>query len=363
MGTVKLENIKKVFGKKTVAVHSCNLEIAEGEFLVLLGPSGCGKTTIMRMIAGLEEVTEGKVYLDGKDITDLDPRFRNIGMVFQNYAMWPHMTIRENIEFPLKLKKLPKKKRNEIIERVAKMTEIEPYMDRYINQLSGGQRQRAAVARAVAYEPKIFLMDEPLSALDAKLRESMRTDLKEIQRMSGTTTIFVTHDQAEALSLADRIVVMKMGEIMQIGTPDDVYSDCENMFIADFIGTPPTNFFDVKINAKEDSCEIINKEFKFEYTGKSLKGLKEYDGKDVVLGVRPEDLILTNEPEKAFISLECGIVEPQGSYKVVVLYINDKKMKMVVAGDRNVKHGDLIHVGYKKNKIMMFDKETELRIR
>ena len=363
MGTVKLENIKKVYGKNTVAVHSCNLEIAESEFLVLLGPSGCGKTTIMRMIAGLEEVTEGRVYLDGKDITDLEPRFRNIGMVFQNYAMWPHMTIRQNIEFPLKLKKMPKEEREEILAKVAKMTAIEPYMDRYVSQLSGGQRQRAAVARAVAYEPKIFLMDEPLSALDAKLRESMRTDLKEIQRMSGTTTVFVTHDQAEALSLADRIVVMKMGEIMQIGTPDEVYNDCESMFIADFIGTPPTNFFDVKIKANENSCDIINKEFKFEYTGKNLKGLKEYDGNEVVMGIRPEDMTLTSDAEKAFISLKCGVVEPQGSYKVVLLYINDKKVKMVVNGDRHVNHGDFIHIGYKKNKIMLFNKETENRIR
>jgi multiple sugar transport system ATP-binding protein len=363
MGTVKIVDLKKVYDKNVVAVEKANLEIAEGEFLVLLGPSGCGKTTIMRMIAGLEEVTEGKVYLDGKDITNLNPRHRNIGMVFQRYAMWPHMTIRENIAFPLKLKKYPKKKINDIIARVAKMTEIEPYLDRHISQLSGGQCQRAAVARAVAYEPKIFLMDEPLSALDAKLRESMRTDLKVIQRKSGTTTIFVTHDQAEALSLADRIVVMKMGEIMQIGTPDEVYNDCENMFIADFIGTPPTNFFDVKIKANEDSCTIINKEFKFEYTGKHLNGLKKYDDKDVVLGIRPEDMTLAADIEKSFISLKCGVVEPQGSYKVVVLYINDKKVKMVITGDRHVTQGELIHVGYKKNKIMLFDKETESRIR
>ena len=363
MGTVKLVDLKKVYGKKTVAVHSCNLEIGEGEFLVLLGPSGCGKTTIMRMIAGLEEVTEGRVYLDGKDITELDPRFRNIGMVFQNYAMWPHMTIRENIEFPLKLKKMPKAKRAEIIAKVAKMTAIEDYLDRYVSQLSGGQRQRAAVARAVAYEPKIFLMDEPLSALDAKLRESMRTDLKEIQRASGTTTVFVTHDQAEALSLADRIVVMKMGEIVQIGTPDEVYDDCNSVFIADFIGTPPTNFFDVKIKENDSSCEVVNDEFKFDYTGKDLSALKAHDGKEVLLGIRPENMVIVDDSKDAFISIKCGLVEPQGAFKVVVIYINNKKMKMVVEGDRKIKRDDLIHIAYKGDKIMFFDKETELRIK
>ncbi len=363
MGTVKLVDLKKVYDKNVVAVEKANLEIAEGEFLVLLGPSGCGKTTIMRMIAGLEEVTEGKVYLDGKDITNLEPRHRNIGMVFQRYAMWPHMTIRENIAFPLKLKKYPKKKINETIDRVAKMTAIEPYLDRHINQLSGGQCQRAAVARAVAYEPKIFLMDEPLSALDAKIRESMRTDLKEIQRKSGTTTIFVTHDQAEALSLADRIVVMKMGEIMQIGTPEEVYDDCEHMFIADFIGTPPTNFFDAKVKVSKNGCKLINEDFKIEYTGKYVESLKAYDDKEVVLGIRPENMTLATEAEKSFISLKCGVVEPQGAFKVIVIYINNKKVKMVVNGDRKVKQGDLIHIGYKKNKIMLFDKETQKRIR
>ena len=364
MSTVKLTNLTKKFSNKVTAVDNVSLQIDDGEFLVLLGPSGCGKTTIMRMIAGLEEVTDGSVHLDGKDITHIDARYRNIGMVFQRYAIWPHMTIRENITFPLKLKKYSKDKINKIVEKVAKMTEIGPYLDRYVGQLSGGQCQRAAVARAVAYEPKIYLMDEPLSALDAKLRESMRTDLKEIQRESGITTIFVTHDQAEALSLADRIVVMKDGIIMQIGTPKQVYDDCDNMFIADFIGTPPTNFFDGKIKFSGEKCRILNREFEFDYNSKALKGLKKYDGKEVTLGIRPENMVVKNKiQEDSIISVKCSVVEPQGSHEIVVVHINNKKIKLVISDNKNIKRNDDVYISFINKRIMFFDKETGERIR
>ena len=318
----------------------------------------------MRMIAGLEEVSEGNIYIDKKEISHLEPRFRDIGMVFQNYAIWPHMSVRENIMFPLKLKKYSKDEIEKTIERVAEMTDISQYLDRYPSQLSGGQKQRVAVARAVAVSPKVFLMDEPLSALDAKLRESMRTELKRIQRETGATTIFVTHDQAEAMSIADRIVVMKDGEIMQVGTPDEIYNNCENLFIADFIGTPPTNFLDANVNFIDGNCHIKTAVFDIVYSGIETEALKNYDGKTITLGVRPENLIISNDEEVDF-NLNCMLVEPQGSYKVIISTHEEggKRFKLVVPQEVSVNSGDKMSINFKDRKIMLFDKETENRIR
>jgi len=364
MGQVRLNNLTKIYGKDVKAVKDIDLEIRDGEFLVLLGPSGCGKTTTMRMIAGLEDVSGGEIFLDGSEISHLEPRHRDIGMVFQNYALWPHMTVKENITFPLKLKKMPKAEQEEMVKKVAKITDIEQYLDRFPTQLSGGQKQRVAVARAVAVEPKVFLMDEPLSALDAKLRESMRTDLKQIQRETKATTIFVTHDQAEAMSMADRIVVMRDGEIMQVGTPAEVYNDCENVFIADFIGTPPTNFLNAKVEFKGEKCYIQTDIFKTLYEGSEKASLKRYDGKEVILGVRPENLLLVNDEEKDF-DLDCLLVEPQGSFKVVISTYeeNGKRFKVVVPGDVEVDSSKKLNIKFKDKRIMLFDKNTEMRIK
>ena len=217
MATLTLENVTKQFGKKVIAVKNFNLEVQDREFLVLLGPSGCGKTTAMRMVAGLEEVTGGRIFIGDRDVTDLPPRKRNISMIFQNYAVWPHMTVYDNIAYALKLKRMSKAEIDKIVKEVAAMTSIEMLLDRYPSQLSGGQQQRVAVTRAIAVRPEIFLMDEPLSNLDAKLRVSMRTELKAIHNKTDATTVFVTHDQSEAMSMADRIVVMKDGEVIQVG--------------------------------------------------------------------------------------------------------------------------------------------------
>ena len=362
MGTVKLENIEKTYPNGFVAVEKSSLEIKDGEFLVLLGPSGCGKTTTMRMIAGLEEVTAGKVFIGNEEVTHTPIQKRNVGMVFQNYAVWPHMTVYDNIAFPLKLKGFSKKEIKEQIDRVSVMTDITQYLDRYPTQLSGGQRQRVAVARAVAYQPRVFLMDEPLSALDAKLRESMRTELKQIQRKLKATTVFVTHDQAEAMSMADRIVVMNKGKIVQIGTPEQVYNDCNNLFIADFIGTPPTNFIDVKIKQKENKTIIEHADFDFQVDKNKIKNIDKYINKEVILGVRPEDMEL-GEDTNATLNLNLVLVEPQGNYKVVVCELIGKKVKIVVPSDIPIPKEKKLPVNFKMNKIMLFDKETEERIR
>jgi multiple sugar transport system ATP-binding protein len=238
MATLTLKNVTKRFGKKVVAVNDFSLQVPDREFLVLLGPSGCGKTTTMRMVAGLEEVTYGTILIDGVDVTDLPPRKRDVSMVFQNYAVWPHMTVYENIAYALKLKRMDKKTIAKTVKEAAEMTKIAELLNRYPSQLSGGQQQRVAVARAIAVKPKLFLLDEPLSNLDAKLRVATRTELKAIHDKTEATTVFVTHDQSEAMSLADRIAIMKDGEIVQIGTPEEVYDESVSLFVADFIGTP-----------------------------------------------------------------------------------------------------------------------------
>ena len=246
MATLELIDLAKRYPKNIWGVKKMDLEVKDKEFIVLLGPSGCGKTTTMRMVAGLEEVTKGTILLDGRDITDIQPHHRNVSMVFQNYAIWPHMTVYENIAFPLKLNKIPGSEIKQRVQETADMVKIGELLKRLPGQLSGGQQQRVALARALAVKPRLFLMDEPLSNLDAKLRVVMRTELKAIHQQTEASSIFVTHDQSEAMSMADRIVIMKDGVIVQIGTPDDVYFRSANMFVAGFIGTPPSNFFTVK---------------------------------------------------------------------------------------------------------------------
>lgn len=360
MSTVRLEKLSKTYGKDTHVVKAIDLEIKDGEFLVLLGPSGCGKTTTMRMIAGLEDVTSGKVFLDDIDITELPPQQRGVGMVFQNYAIWPHMTVKENITFPLNLQKKPKNEIEKIVEKTANITNITEYLDRYPNQLSGGQKQRVAVARAIAYSPKVFLMDEPLSALDAKLRESMRTDLKEIQKELKATTVFVTHDQAEALSLADRIVVMKDGVIMQSGSPDEIYHDCNNKFIADFIGTPPTNFFTVSIIKEGENVFIKHNSFKIKASA-NLKTIEQYINKDVIAGIRPEHINVNSSNKH--VTIKPIVIEPQGNFKVIVTRLDEQKIKIVVNTDEKLAIEDSIDLEFQLDRLMLFDTTNEERIR
>lgn len=357
MAYIKLENLRKVYNKTVEAVKTFDLEIEKGEFIVFLGPSGCGKSTTMRMIAGLESVTAGDILIDGKSIVGLEPKDRGISMIFQSYAVWPHMTVYGNVAYALKLRKLPKEEIEKIVDEVSVICDIKQYLDRYPSQLSGGQRQRVAVARAIAVKPKLFLMDEPLSNLDAKLRVSMRTDLKRIHQDLGSTSIFVTHDQSEALSLADRIVVMNHGVIEQIGTPNEIYHTPETMFVARFIGSPPANFFDATVSEKAGKVMLDNPDFSIEANKEIQKALKAYVGKTVVLAARPENFTIN---EGGPVETEVKIVEPQGSHVVINVFVGGKEIK-VVSGILDLEVGQKVKLGF-TNKYIVFDKETTKRI-
>ncbi len=361
MATLKLINVTKQFGKKVLAVNDLSLEVHDGEFLVLLGPSGCGKTTAMRMVAGLEEVTAGTILIDDVDVTDLPPRKRNISMIFQNYAVWPHMTVFENIAYALRLKKLDKQTIENTVNEVVEMTKIGELLERYPSQLSGGQQQRVAVARAIAVKPKVFLMDEPLSNLDAKLRGTMRTELKAIHNRTEATTVFVTHDQSEAMSMADRIVIMRDGEIVQIGSTDDVYDRSTNIFVAGFIGTPPTNFIDAELISKNGDLHLTNLHFDLVIDQEKASVLKEYGKRKVVIGVRPEDVLLVDEAQALFAET-CLVSEPQGSHQVVAIEFDDSILKFVAPSQPKVEAGDTVNMAFNTEQLHFFDPDTENRI-
>jgi multiple sugar transport system ATP-binding protein len=361
VATLTLQNVTKRFGRSVVAVRNFSLKVNDGEFLVLLGPSGCGKTTAMRMVAGLEEVTEGSIFIDDVDVTDLQPRKRNVSMIFQNYAVWPHMTVYQNISYALKLRKLGRNEIDRLVKEVADMTRISELLERYPSQLSGGQQQRVAVARAIAVSPKIFLMDEPLSNLDAKLRGSMRTELKAIHTKCGATSVFVTHDQSEAMSMADRIVIMKDGAIMQMGTPEEVYDQSASLFVADFIGTPPTNFLEAELSVENGACRLTNPHFALTLTGERAAALKAH-GKDVlIIGIRPENILLVRE-EDALLSAPCLVTEPQGSHQIVAIEQDDKIIKVVTPAHPKILAGEKVHLTFKQEAMAFFDKDTGLRI-
>jgi len=361
MATLELVDLAKRFSKKVWGVKKMDLDVKDKEFIVLLGPSGCGKTTTMRMVAGLEEVTRGTILLDGKDITDIPPRERGISMVFQNYAIWPHMTVFDNIAFSLKLKRMPTAEIRQRVQETADMVKIGELLKRLPGQLSGGQQQRVALARALAVKPKLFLMDEPLSNLDAKLRVIMRTELKAIHQQTDATSIFVTHDQSEAMSMADRIVIMKDGEIIQIGSPDDVYFRSANMFVAGFIGTPPTNFFTVRCSIDNGVIALKHTDFILKLEVTAFGELQVYEGKDLVIGIRPEDFQIV-ESGKALINNQILVVEPQGSHQVVAFELGEDIIKMTVPAEFKVKPGDSIGIGFNEKRIHFFDKDTENRI-
>jgi multiple sugar transport system ATP-binding protein len=361
MATLQLIDIAKRFGKNVWGVRKMSIEVEDKEFLVLLGPSGCGKTTTMRMIAGLEDVTRGTILLKGRDITDVAPRNRNVSMVFQNYAVWPHMTVFDNIAFALKLRKTPANEIKRRVQETADMVKIGELLKRHPGQLSGGQQQRVAVARALAVKPEIFLFDEPLSNLDAKLRVIMRTEMKDIHQKTDATSIFVTHDQSEAMSMADRIVIMKEGEIIQIGTPDDVYSRSADIFVAGFIGTPPTNFFNVKCNYSDQKIELKHSHFMLQLDSVKFAELKEYNGKELILGIRAEDLKVVPDSE-AVIKEKILVIEPQGSHQIIAFNLEGAIYKMSVPVGLDLHTGGNIGLDFNRDRLSFFNIETEKRI-
>lgn len=299
MASLTLTNVKKVYDKQVVAVHDFNMEIKDKEFIVLVGPSGCGKSTTLRMIAGLEDISEGELKIGDRVVNDVAPKDRDIAMVFQSYALYPHMTVYENMAFALKLRKLPKAEIDKRVREAAEILDITEYLQRKPKALSGGQRQRVAIGRAIVREPQVFLMDEPLSNLDAKLRNQMRAEIIKLRQRINTTFIYVTHDQTEAMTLGDRIVIMKDGYVQQVGTPHEVFSKPANIFVAGFIGTPQMNFFQANLEVVEDSyylnCANLRMKLPQEMQEKIRKNNPEV--RKVILGLRPEHITLTSKNE------------------------------------------------------------------
>lgn len=343
-----------------------NLSIEKGEFIVFLGPSGCGKTTTIRMISGLEDISGGEILIDGEDVIGKKPKDRGVSMIFQSYAIWPHMTVFDNIAYPLKLQKVPKDEIKKRVTAAAEATDIVGLLNRYPAQMSGGQRQRVAVSRAIVVKPKIFLMDEPLSNLDAKLRVSMRTELKNIHIQQNSTSIFVTHDQSEAMSLADRIVVMYKGRIEQIGTPMEVYQDSATRFVAEFIGTPPTNFFVTKIEKTADGLMAVNDDIHYLVPDSLKDALLPYAGKEVDLGVRPEyiDLSFSMDRTKGYLcDTVIDFVEPQGSHAILITKIGGNEVKIHTTTYMEMAPKTNVALNVKDDKVMFFDRDTSCRIK
>jgi len=364
MASVTLQNVTKRFGN-VIAVNQANLEIRDKEFIVLVGPSGCGKSTTLRMVAGLEEITEGNIYIGDTLVNDVPPKDRDIAMVFQNYALYPHMDVYNNMAFGLKLRKFPKAEIDKRVKEAARMLGIENLLDRKPKALSGGQRQRVAVGRAIVREPKVFLMDEPLSNLDAKLRVQMRAELSKLHARLQTTAIYVTHDQVEAMTMGDRIVVMKDGVIQQVGAPLEIYDHPVNMFVAGFIGTPPMHFLTVVLRREGDDYIVDGGSFKLTIDperARQIKNLGEYVDKEVVLGIRPEDVDdakLHPGDERNTVVATVDVTEPMGAETIVYFSKGEHQFQAKVDPHTEATDGQEHPVRFNMRKIHIFDKDTE----
>ena len=363
MAEVRLENVWKIYDNGVEAVKDANLLVEDKEFVVLLGPSGCGKTTTLRMIAGLEEVTRGKIYIDGKVVNDVEPKDRDIAMVFQNYALYPHMTVYENMAFGLRLRKFPKDEIDRRVREAARILGIENLLDRKPRQLSGGQRQRVAVGRAIVRNPKVFLFDEPLSNLDAKLRVQMRAELKKLHLRLEATMIYVTHDQVEAMTMADKIVVMKDGRIQQIGDPHTIYNKPKNIFVAGFIGSPPMNFINAKVVRGEGGLWIQASGFKVKVPKEYEDALADWIDKDVIFGIRPEniyDKMFAFAPkEENTVTGIVDVVEPLGSETILHVKVGDDMITAKVDPKTQAKVGQKIDLVFDMEAMHAFNPETE----
>jgi len=368
MGTLSFRNINKVYPNGFHAVKDFNLEVEDKEFIIFVGPSGCGKTTTLRMIAGLEEISEGELAIDGRVINDVEPKDRDIAMVFQNYALYPHMTVYDNMAFGLKLRKVPKAEIDKLVHEAAKILDLEPLLDRKPKALSGGQRQRVAMGRAIVRNPQVFLMDEPLSNLDAKLRGQMRIELSKLHQRLGATIIYVTHDQVEAMTLGTRIVVMNAGIVQQVDTPQALYDTPNNLFVAGFIGSPQMNFLDAKCTVKGDKVDLDLGESVITLGGDKAKKLIDggYDGKTVVMGIRPEDVYDDEEIVAAnadtVIESTVRVYELLGAEVYLYFDYAGANFTARVKPSTTARTGDHIKVALEPSKIHVFDKETEMAI-
>lgn len=365
MAELKLQHIYKKYDNKVTAVKDFNLDIEDKEFIVFVGPSGCGKSTTLRMIAGLEEISEGELQINGLRMNDVPPKDRDIAMVFQNYALYPHMTVYDNMAFGLKLRKFPKAEINSRVTEAARILGLEEYLNRKPKALSGGQRQRVALGRAIVRDAKVFLMDEPLSNLDAKLRVQMRAEITKLHHRLQTTTIYVTHDQTEAMTMASRLVVMKDGIIQQVGTPKEVYETPENAFVGGFIGSPAMNFFKGTLSNGKISLgnvSIAIPEGKMQY----LRD-QGYVNKEILMGIRPEDIhdepIFIDSSQGSKIDVKIEVAELMGAETMLYSQVEDQQFIARIDSRTEVKTGQMITLALDMNKAHFFDIETDKRIR
>jgi multiple sugar transport system ATP-binding protein len=364
MSSLSLRHIYKVYTGNVTAVKDFNLDIEDKEFVVFVGPSGCGKSTTLRMIAGLEEISQGELFIGDKLVNDVSPKDRDIAMVFQNYALYPHMSVYENMAFGLKLRKMPKDEIDKIVKEAARTLDIEHLLDRKPKALSGGQRQRVALGRAIVRQPKVFLLDEPLSNLDAKLRGQMRTEIAKLHKRLQTTFIYVTHDQTEAMTMGTRIVCMKDGVIQQVDTPQYIYDHPSNIFVAGFMGSPQMNFLDGKIIEKEGKLAVkfVDDELFIPEEKAAILKKQGYVGKDIIMGIRPEDLDEQAVAGEECIDAKVEVTELMGAETYIHLSKNKSNFVARVNGTSKVKFGEHIKVYFDMNKVHIFDKETELTI-
>ena len=365
MAELSLKHVYKRYPNGFEAVKDFNLDVADKEFIIFVGPSGCGKSTTLRMIAGLEEISEGEFDIDGKRMNDVEPKDRDIAMVFQNYALYPHMTVYNNMAFALKLRKVPKDEIDKKVRNAARILDLEKLLDRKPKALSGGQRQRVAMGRAIVREPKVFLMDEPLSNLDAKLRVQMRSEISSLHQRLGATIIYVTHDQTEAMTLGTRIVVMKDGVIMQVDSPQKLYNEPNNLFVAGFIGSPQMNFMDCVCKIEGDKVTLTNGDATYVMPANKAKALKDggYDGKTVVFGIRPDDMDDYSEYIEKHagytIKAKCTGYEPLCCAVLLYYPTNGVTMTAKVDSTTPCRYGDDVTVAFDIDKGHIFDKETE----
>ena len=360
MAEVLIKNLYKIFDR-TEAVSGIDLSIKDKEFVILVGPSGCGKSTVLRMVAGLEDVTKGEIFIEDNKVNDIPPKDRDIAMVFQSYALYPHMTVFENMSFGLRLRKFSKNDIKLRVEEAAKVLGISELLDRRPKQLSGGQRQRVAMGRAIVRNPKVFLFDEPLSNLDAKMRGQMRIEIKRVHQHLNTTTIYVTHDQVEAMTLADRVVVMKSGKIEQIGTPDEIYNKPVTGFVAGFIGSPTMNFISCKIEKKNNRVVAkLNSDLEFMIPKQKEKILSQYINKTITLGIRPEHITEIKQKSSLKIEAKLDIVEPLGMETMVYFSINNAQVCGKVSPDQSIQNGKNIKLYFDSLNVHFIDPETDL---
>ncbi len=355
MATVSFRNIEKSFGKVKI-IHGISFDIHDGEFVVLVGPSGCGKSTLLRMLAGLEEISGGEIAVDDKVVNDLDSKDRDIAMVFQSYALYPHMTVRDNMAFSLKLRKADKNLTDQRVGDAARILNLDPLLDRFPRELSGGQRQRVAMGRAIVRDPKVFLFDEPLSNLDAKLRVSMRAEIKALHQRLKTTTVYVTHDQIEAMTLADRIVVMHDGIIEQIGSPLELFDKPGNLFVAQFIGSPSMNILQ-GVLGQADGQLWVDAQGERWPVGPATSGR---DGQAVSYGIRPGDISISIAGQG--IPAKVIVVEPTGAETELLLEVGGAKLIVVIHGRTQAKPDDIIHLEIDASKTHLFDDKTGKRL-